>query len=75
MEKFGQNFRGGREVVLCPLCRNHKDGEEESFSTCSETKEKVDIRGSFDEIFRDDIPIETVLTMKRIMKHREKETQ
>ena len=71
MEKFGQNFRGGRELVLCPLCRQHRDGEEESFNSCSETRKHVDIRGTFNEIFAEDISKKTVMTMTRILTFRD----
>ena len=25
MENFGENFRGKRDSIICPLCANHKD--------------------------------------------------
>ena len=51
MAPFGENFRGGEKTVLCPLCRKHPDGQEESFS-CVQVNRLVNVRGNYKEIFR-----------------------
>ena len=30
---FGENFRGGRDTVICKLCGSHTDSQEEGFKT------------------------------------------
>ena len=43
------NFRGGG-TVLCPLCHQLPDGQEESFS-CRKVKEIINIQGKYQQIF------------------------
>ena len=47
---FGENFRGGQQTVVCPLCKLHPDGQEESFS-CVKVKQIIEVRGNYKEIF------------------------
>ena len=49
MAKFGANF--GDEKKLCPLCKAHKDTQEDSFSNCDFLKNKVSITNKYEEIF------------------------
>ena len=72
MEKFGENYRGGREYVLCPICKTHRDGEEESFTECKEVLVEADTEGTFDNIFEENISRETINKITRIMKIRER---
>ena len=40
---FGENFRGGRDNLVCPLCTpnlSHLDSQEESFTRCVFTKKQ-----------------------------------
>ena len=58
--------------TLCPLCKAHSDGEEESFTTCEEILAKVKTQGCFENIFEETISRETIDKMKKILKIREK---
>ena len=49
MAKFGANF--GDQKKLCPLCKAHKDTQEDSFSNCDFLKNKVSITNKYEEIF------------------------
>ena len=53
MERFGENFRSGREFVSCPLCLSHKDSQSASFSQCKIINEEIDIQGRYDDLFED----------------------
>ena len=70
MAPFGENFRGGEKTVLCPLCRKHPDGQEESFS-CVQINRLVTVRGNYKEIFRTKFSPELVQTVYNIFNFRE----
>ena len=42
MEAFGENFRGGREFVMCPLCGTHLDNRQKSLQ-CICVRKKINI--------------------------------
>ena len=70
MSKFSNNYRGGRPVALCPLCRNHDDLQEDSFK-CYEIRQKITINHDYEDIFNPlcpDLPglIETLSNIMRI---------
>ena len=48
MAPFGEILGGG--AVLCPLCHQLPDGQEESFS-CRKVKEIINIQGKYQQIF------------------------
>ena len=50
MAPFGENFRGGNDKVLCPLCGLHVDSQEESFS-CPKMKQIINIKGKYKQVF------------------------
>ena len=75
MERFGENFRGGRESPLCPLCGSHKDNEESSFTSCQTIQKEIEIKGQFKNIFENVIEKETVTTISKINKIRQKYTE
>ena len=70
MEKFGENYKAGRETVLCPLCMKHKDDKEESFKYCKVVEERFGVSGDFESIFDHNISRETMNSMKKIMELR-----
>ena len=70
MAPFGENFRGGRDKVLCPLCHLHPDGQEESFS-CVKMKEIMDIKGKYQQIFGWKFPRDIIQTVQKIYEFRE----
>ena len=69
MANFGQNFKNGQQVVPCPLCNVHLDSQAMAFQ-CYKIKETVDLKGSYDDIFKDDIPKDLVKTLTKIMDFR-----
>ena len=50
MPPYGENFKGGSEKVLCPLCGNHPDDQEESFK-CEKMKQMINIQGNYNHVF------------------------
>ena len=50
MAPFGQNFKGGQSMIVCPFCGNHADGQEESWG-CKPINRIIDIQGDYEEIF------------------------
>ena len=43
MAKFGENFRGNRNSILCPLCKTHLDGQKMCFENCPVVKKNITI--------------------------------
>ena len=71
MALFGENFRGGRSKVLCPLCKKHEDSQERSFE-CTDLKYKLNINFNYNDIFcqsSTQLP-EMLLTLSKILKSR-----
>ena len=70
MAPFGENFRGGQKLIICPLCNDHPDGQSESFG-CIELKKVMDIKGEYSRIFAQNIPEDLVKTIHNIYNFRE----
>ena len=70
MAPFGENYKGGQTLVLCPLCKKHPDNQEESFK-CEEIKNVLEVKGCYKEIFGTTFPSELVNTVNRICNYRE----
>ena len=71
MALFGENFRGGRSKVLCPLCNKHEDSQESSFE-CATIKDKQNINFDYDVMFcqsSTQLP-EMLQTLSKILKSR-----
>ena len=69
LERFGENFREGREVVECGLCGKHRDGQKESFN-CSFIKSKIDLQGKYENIFAKRVDRATINSIMNISKIR-----
>ena len=69
MSNFSENYPGREGTKVCPLCQNHLDLQKFSFQ-CSMVKESVEIRGSYSNIFSENIKLETVQTIDQITKFR-----
>ena len=69
MLEFGENYRGGRPQVMCPLCALHLDNQEMSYQ-CPVVKSGVELSGNIEEIYKDQIPPETAETIERILEFR-----
>ena len=66
MASFGENYRGGRDDIPCPVCGKHRDSQallvkcevfQKHFNSC------IDIRN----IYTDNIDKETVETLEAAM--------
>ena len=66
MAEFGENFRGGRESVLCPLCDFHLDSQEEAFYNCSYIQTLIEHNVNYFQLFSDNIPKKLIETIKAI---------
>ena len=69
MSNFSENYPGREGTKGCPLCQNHLDLQKLSFQ-CSVVKDSVEIRGSYSNIFSENIQLETVQTIEQITKFR-----
>ena len=65
MADFGENYRGGRDQVNCPLCYIHCDKQELSY-TWKIIQNEVELKGSFEEVYSDDISIHTIEDIQKI---------
>ena len=74
MAIFGENYRGGRVEVICPLCETHLDKQELSYE-CPTIKKEVAITGSFSDIYSEEIELNTVETIKKITEVRKEMLQ
>ena len=64
MFEFGENYRGGRPQVTCPLCSLHLDNQEMSYQ-CPVVKSGVDIVGNIEDIYKKEIQPETEETIEK----------
>ena len=71
MANFGENFRGKRDTVPCPLCGQHLDNQKMNFENCQVIRDNVQISGVYQDIFKTNIPSEIVSTLQEIDKFRE----
>ena len=69
MEQFGENFRAGQDPIPCPLCRNHLDNQALSIQ-CAVIRKEMNPSKNIDDIFKDDICMETIETVTKITKCR-----
>ena len=69
MAPFGENFRSGQVVKICPLCSSHVDSQEESFN-CLTLKRFLSIEGNYKNIFSSNIPHELIKTLYKIYSYR-----
>ena len=69
MAPFGENFRGGKETIMCPLCSLHPDSQAASFH-CSELRKFVEVRGDYMNIFSENFSSELVKTIFNIYNFR-----
>ena len=71
MAKFKENFRNGSENIPCPLCQIHFDKQSMAFQ-CPMIKDNVELKGNYEDVFKEDIPKELVITLTQISRFREK---
>ena len=69
MESFGENYRGGVSFIPCPLCDTHLDNQEMAFK-CPIIRKEIAVKGSINDIYQEEIDLETVNTILKISKYR-----
>ena len=65
MAPLGENFRGNRENVLCPLCGNHLDSQP-TFLQCEVIKKELTTNTKIEDIYVENVSLETAKTITRI---------
>ena len=70
MEKFSENFKGGKPTQQCPVCTSSTDTQSHSFS-CPVIVESLKISGSLEDIYEQTITNETKIMLENIIKFRE----
>ena len=70
MSPFGENFRGGQALVVCPLCHNHLDNQQMALR-CEVMNEEVTIECKIKEIYRDNISLQTSQNLLEVKNTRE----
>ena len=70
MEKFSENFKGGKPTKQCPLCMTSKDTQNHSFQ-CQVLLKNIEMAGTPEDIYKPIISKETAKTIENIVKFRE----
>ena len=69
--KYRENMKNNFELSFaCPLCHVHPDTQQNSF-VCEIIQSRMKVKGSYTDIFMDDIPVETVKTLMQITELRD----
>ena len=71
MLPFGENFKGAKESVICPLCGLHIDSQAWCLQ-CPAMMNELLSSVNLDGIFSDEVTIETAETIEDIMKIRQR---
>ena len=70
MLPFGENFRGQKESVICPLCHTHPDSQEWCLR-CPAMRKEISENPNMDDIHTDELKMDTVQAVKEILKVRQ----
>ena len=70
MEKFSENFKGGKPTKQCPIRTETEDTQEHSFK-CKVINMNIQVEGNLSDIFTLDIDKKTAKTLESIVKFRE----
>ena len=70
MEKFSENFKGGRPTKPCPLCKASPDTQAHSFQ-CKVIQENIVINGTLLDVFSQSNNKPVAETLENIVKFRE----
>ena len=74
MERFGENFRGGQNIIMCPLCLLHPDNQDLSLQ-CPEVRKEINhSKGDIKEIYGDKIGRDIFNIVTKVMELRKKMT-
>ena len=71
MEKFGENYRGGLKLIMCPLCSTHPDNQAMSFQ-CPDIRKEIDVKGDISDIYKESIKQVTIKTILKITEYRKR---
>ena len=71
MARFGENYRGKEDFIMCPLCSKHFDSQELSFQ-CEFFKGKMNINCNMSDINSENVSQETAKVITDMMRLREK---
>ena len=66
MIEFGENFKGGMAHIMCPLCNLHFDHQDLA-TECPSIRDKVEITGSFSNLYKDKVCLNSVKLASKIM--------
>ena len=66
MANYGENFRAGNGLTVCPMCSLHLDSQVMAYNNCPVIKREVTISGNYNDIFKKTIPNEVVKTLYHI---------
>ena len=69
MEEFSENFRGGNDLVVCPLCSLHLDSQDLCFQ-CPVMKKDLGLDGDMAEVYKTDISKEIIQKISKISEYR-----
>ena len=70
MAPLGENFRGNGCNVMCPLCDVHLDNQPTIFQ-CAEIKRQMTINCDLDDIYKENVKLETAQKLTEIEEFRE----
>ena len=68
MERYGENYRGGKAHVMCPMCKLHYDNQD-IVQQCPEIR-NIQADGNLKEIYSETIGHEIVETLTKVIKYR-----
>ena len=69
--KFWENMKSNQNLSLaCPLCHLQPDTQRHSFQ-CEIIKTRMKVKGSYSDIFLDNVPVDTVKTLMTITELRD----
>ena len=69
--KFGENMKNNPNISsICPFCKLQPDTQEHSVR-CNIVQSKIEVKGSYRDIFLDSIPADITKTLMRITELRE----
>ena len=70
MLPFGENFRGQKESVICPLCHTHPDSQVWCLR-CPAMRKEISDNANVDDIHTDELKMDTVQAVEEILKVRQ----
>ena len=70
MAPLGENFRGNGCNIMCPLCDLHLDNQRTIFQ-CEEIKKQMTINCGLDDIYKENVKLETEQKLTEIEEFRE----